>query len=270
MLTIILSLLLLTVSSLRAEQDCAYIACHTRPCERASKRHDHIFDADATSTNWSGYVAALSLAGPIPLSASSVSGSWIVPNIQPSSMDTSCSIWVGIDGAGSPSVEQIGTEHDYKNGQQSHYAWFEMFPLPSQELVGFPVNVGDTITASVVYIPVGNVLPATSDLYILTLTNNTKKLYTSIPYITTTNMERVCVEWIIEAPWLNVTLPLSNFGVAHMFNCMAVIGNVSGPINSPKWSNERMSMISAAGVSQAVASILDAGGESFSVQWQHN
>ena len=42
---------------------------------------------------------------------------------------TYSSVWVGIDGYSSNTVEQIGTEQDVSaNGKTSYYAWYEMYP----------------------------------------------------------------------------------------------------------------------------------------------
>lgn len=263
----------------------SFISCHTRPCDRPSgfRPHpriasdsNHLAVAEAaapiavTSTNWSGYVAALNLNNPVPFSVSVVGGSWIVPDVHAMGSDTWCSFWVGIDGAGSPTVEQIGTEHDIRNGVQHHYAWYEMFPLGSVEIVGFPVEPGDQITASVAYIPLGGLLQPNNDLFILQIFNNTKKMYTSIPYITTSRMQRVCAEWVVEAPWLNKTLPLSNFGSGLLFNCSAVINNIAGSVSNPSWQHELMSMVDVSGIVKAVPSDLSVDGKSFSVAWKHS
>ena len=274
-------LLVLTFSTtLIAQEDHQFIKCSTRPCERASKgkpspRIAALLvgkeEAASTSTNWSGYVAGLNLSGkPVANSVTYVAGSWIVPNLQASAVDTSCSVWVGIDGYGSPSVEQLGTEHDVKGGVVSHYAWYEMFPLPSQLLEGFPVASGDQISASVIYIPLSGVLQPNSDLFILQIFNNTQRLYTSIPYITVSHMQRVCAEWIVEAPWLNVTLPLSHFSPISVFNCSCTVNGVSGSISNPAWSNVSLNMVDSSGQVKAVTSALSADGKSFSVSWQHN
>lgn len=263
-------------------EDYEYITCEIQPSTRSARHHTHpripYISPDcrnpkeivSDSTNWSGYVAAVgNLAHPTPHTVTKVSGTWIVPNLQASTVDTSCSIWVGIDGSGSNSVEQLGTEHDVQGGQQQHYAWFEMYPQPSSEITGFPVEVGDSISASVTYVPLVGVLPLGNTLFIMQITNNTKKVYTVIPCIATTDMERLCAEWIVEAPYLNGILPLTNFGTVHLSNCTAEINNVTGPINNPSWLNESMNMVTLQGASKAVTSALSADGESFSVTWQH-
>jgi len=268
-------MLALSISTaLIADVDESYtrLTCKTKPCERACQRKIRLSNEMSTSTNasWCGYVAATNIARQTNYSVTKVVGSWIVPNINPSNVDTYCSMWVGIDGFGGPTVEQIGTEHNYFRGQQMHYAWFEMYPEPSQQIMGFPVEVGDQITASVTYIPLNGVLPANSDLFIMQITNNTKRLYSIIPVITQSNMQRSCAEWVVEAPSLSTTLPLSNFGFASMFNCMAVINNVSGAINNPAWANETVNMSTPEGIAKATASPLSPDGKGFSVVWKHN
>ena len=117
------------------------------PAPRSSRVPSHL----ASSTNWSGYAAANKLSSPKKGSVTAVSGTWIVPTLSPTFDDTYSSLWVGIDGYGSSTVEQIGTEHDFSDGVQSDYAWFEMYPGASYLINGFPLSPGDVISASVVY-----------------------------------------------------------------------------------------------------------------------
>src|SRR5581483_5818238 len=97
----------------------------------------------ATSTNWSGYAAETNFSHPAKNSVSAVSGSWIVPHLAATPDNSYCSLWVGIDGYSSSTVEQIGTEHDWHNGSQQNYAWFEMYPGGSYLISGFPLTPGD-------------------------------------------------------------------------------------------------------------------------------
>jgi len=262
---VLLSLLVCSFVAACCLDECEYVACESKPF----LRRRHLFETTVSSNNWSGYVAGSSLTRPVNYTVTQVSGSWIVPNVTAAGVDTNCSVWVGIDGAGSPSVEQLGTEHDYSNGRESHYAWWEMFPLGSNLLVGFPVAVGDSITASVTFVPLSGILPMGNTLFILQIVNNTQKKYSIIPAITSSVMQRVCAEWIVEAPWLNVTLPLSDFGVVFMSNCSAQINGVSGPVNNPTWQCEAMNMVAPDGTPKALTSTLSADGKSFSVQWMH-
>jgi hypothetical protein len=113
-------------------------------------------------------------------------------------------------------------------------------------------------------------LPQGSTLFIMQITNNTKKVYTVIPCIATTDLKRVCAEWIVEAPYLNGILPLSNFGTVHLSHCLATINNKPGTINNAAWMNESMNMISTTGALKASTSQLSPDGTSFSVAWHGN
>lgn len=261
------------------QQGYKHIHCRAKPCERPSSKRPNpcirsvspAKNVSSSSDNWAGYVSAVgNLSKPTPHAVTKVSGSWVVPSVQASSGNTNCSIWVGIDGAGSPSVEQLGTEHDWLNGQQIHYAWYEMFPAGSNMLEGFPVNVGDNISASVTYVSLPGILPVGTNLFVMMITNDTKRVYSVIPCFSSVDLQRVCAEWIVEAPWLNATLPLSNFGNASLFNCSAVINGIAGSINNPAWLFESMNMVTPAGVVKAMASSLSVDGKSFSVAWKHN
>ncbi len=84
--------------------------------------------------------------------------------------DTYCATWVGIDGYNNSTVEQIGTEQDVINGSQKNFAWFSLFPASTQEIEGFPVNVGDVIEGSVRYLGVED----TNDVFRLTIKNLTQ------------------------------------------------------------------------------------------------
>src|SRR3989442_400739 len=65
--------------------------------------------------------------------------------------NTYSSVWVGIDGYQSNSVEQIGTEQDIINGQPVYSAWYEMYPKWSVNLP-MTIHAGDSISASVTYV----------------------------------------------------------------------------------------------------------------------
>lgn len=217
----------------------------------------------ATSTNWSGYVAATNLAKPAKNSVTAVFGSWIVPTVVPAHNNTYSAFWIGIDGYNSPTVEQIGTAHDFVNGVVQHYAWFEMYPGGSYSINGFPLHPGDVISASVKF--TGN------NIFTMTIYNNTQKVSTTIPtsYTKSTTAQRSCAEWVVEAPYLNGILPLTDFVTAYIWGCMATINGVTGSINNPKWQNAGITMITDAGASKAIPSSLLQDNGSFFVTWAH-
>src|SRR5579872_148965 len=260
-----------------------FIECTFEPRERSSRKHHegeftlidekdskyesfthpHIPVKEGTSQNWSGYAAATSLTSPANNSVDAVYGSWIVPTLASATHNTWCSLWVGIDGYSSSSVEQLGTEHDWVNGQQSNYAWFEMYPNASYQINGFPVNNNDLISASVVYTANG--------VFVLTIVNQTHKVYTTIPTsrTTSTSAKRSSAEWVLEAPYSGSILPLSHFNVANFSSCFATINNIFGPINDQFWKDDMLTMITSSGAQKAVPTALSNNGENFSVVWHH-
>ena len=279
----LLLILFVTSSTLRADtpdaqeipKDYVEITCEIKPFNRASRPHTHppiptsTRDAQtaATSDNWCGYIAQTDLNKPAVNSVTKVFGSWIVPEIGVSdntTEDNYSSIWVGIDGSGSPTVEQLGTQHAIIKGKKEHSAWFEMYPEPSFALINFPLEVGDKISASVIY--KGN------GVFQMQMSNNTKKVYVTVPteYTKSATAQRLCAEWIVEAPWLNKTLPLTNFGTAYLSSCFVEINNLLGVISNSAWVHESMNMVYINGTVKAIASDLTDNGTAFSVAWKHS
>lgn len=218
----------------------------------------------ATSTNWSGYVAAGNLTSPVQNTVTAVYGSWIVPTVKATPGNTYCAYWVGIDGYSSPTVEQIGTSHNYINGAVQNYAWFEMYPGGSYQINGFPLNPGDVISASVVY--------SGNNVFTMYLYNDTQKVTTAIPthYTTSATAKRLCAEWIVEAPYMNAILPLSNFGTAYLWGCLATINGVAATLNNNSWQNSSLEMITNNSVPKAIPSTVLQDNASFFVTWQHS
>lgn len=219
--------------------------------------------AQQTSTNWSGYVGATNLNNPVNDTVTGVYGSWIVPDIVPSTNNTYSAIWIGIDGYSNGTVEQIGTGHDYVNGKKRHYAWFEMFPRASYNILGFPVYVGDEISASVEY--------SGNNVFTLYIVNHTRKVATTIPtrYTKSRRAKRSCAEWIVEAPASNHILPLTNFQVAYLSDCKAKINGTIRSLNNIFWQNTSLEMVTNNGTPKAIPSSISGDDESFSVVWKH-
>ncbi len=97
------------------------------------------------SLNWAGYAA--NRAG---TSFRHVSAAFFVPYLDCSAgPDSYSSHWVGLDGLGSASVEQVGIEADCSGSAARYYAWYEMYPKPVS--VVFQVAAGNAVRASVTY-----------------------------------------------------------------------------------------------------------------------
>jgi hypothetical protein len=217
-----------------------------------------------TSTNWSGYVAALNLLQPTVGSVNAVFGVWAVPTLSPSVGHTYSSAWVGIDGYGNGTVEQIGTEHEWYNGAQHDFAWFEMYPNPMYRIVGFPVNQGDLIGAQVYY--------AGANTFQLRIYNYTKGVSTLVPTVYTTSAvaQRSTVEWIVEAPSsYQGVLPLAHFNSISFIYCLATMNGITGSIGSGYWQYDPLFMTTPNGVFKAIPTGLSGGGQNFSIFWQH-
>lgn len=161
-----------------------------------------------TSTNWAGYDATQ--ATNPGTTFTSVSASWVVPAVTIAPTNAYASFWVGLDGDGSNSVEQIGTDSDYVNGQAQYYAWYEMYPKMPVNL-SLAVKPGDTISASVVAGARGS--------FTLTLTDaTTGQTFTTAQK--SMKAKLYSAEVIAEAPWSGGVLPLADFSTVSFTNAL--------------------------------------------------
>jgi hypothetical protein len=202
-------------------------------------------NAAVTSTNWSGY-AAHGAAGTF----TSVSSSWTQPAVTCGAQQTFSSFWVGLDGDGTQTVEQTGTEADCSNGAATYQGWWEMFPN-APVFYSNPVAPGDAMSASVVANGGG--------AFTLTLSDQTAG-WTQTTQQTSATAQLDSAEVIAEAPSNGTVLPLSNFGTVSFANSMvnnAAVGNANP---------DSLTMVSAAGVTEATPSALT-NGENFTVTW---
>jgi hypothetical protein len=201
----------------------------------------------AESTNWSGYAANSG-------TYTSVSASWVQPTGTCTSATRYSSFWVGLDGYGSSSVEQTGTDTDCVNGKPQYYGWYEMYPANSYSF-GSTVKAGDHITASVVY--------QGSNQFELTLADTTQNWSVSTTQ-TLAGAARSSAEVIIEAPCCTNSggiLPLADFGTVNISNSV-----VNGsPIGN--FSPTQIIMVDSSGRDKDTVSSLSSG-ENFSATWQ--
>lgn len=213
---------------------------------------------DSTSSNWSGYAVATSLASPAVNAVSDVKGQWTVTPVSGGGANTYSSVWVGIDGYSDGTVEQIGIEEDWYNGAPRYYAWYEMYPKFPVTISAVSVKAGDSISAAVSYI--GN------NKFTLTITNlTTGKTYTTTQK---TKAQRSSAEWIAEAPSARKgVLPLTDFGTVSFTSAQATINGHTGPINDPAWQYDPISMVTSTGTVKAAPSPLSPAGSDFSVVW---
>ena len=217
------------------------------------------------SSNWAGYVAVKKDANNITLTntVKYVKGSWTVPEVDCTSTPNGLTfVWVGIDGYGSSTIEQIGTSSKCVNSNAEYYGWYEFYPSPAVFVPSFPVSPGDNITAEVKYLP-------KKDKFRLRITNtDTGEVFSVTKKIA--NAKRVSAEWIVEAPKNSsgAVVPLSDFNEVVFTNAEAKLGKNMGKINDPSWTNYEVDMFYSDGL-KADTSSLSSNGDSFSVDWLH-
>ncbi|MFA5891536.1 MAG: G1 family glutamic endopeptidase [Actinomycetota bacterium] len=199
------------------------------------------------SLNWSGYSAT---GGQF----ASVAAAWTQPAVTCAALETSyAGFWVGIDGDGSSTVEQIGTAADCKRGTPAYYAWYEMYPKFPVTLT-MSVSPGDVVEASVE--------ASNRGTFILSLRNTT----TGASFTTTKKMrraQRISAEVIAEAPsGAHGVLPLADFGT------VSFVSSTANGIPIGNFSPEQIAMVDDEGTIKAQPSSLT-GATDFSVTWQH-
>lgn len=172
--------------------------------------------AQQTSNNWSGYVVQgpTDAFGAAPFTTFSTVGAiWTQPAVDCTTQNARVSIWVGLDGWGSPTVEQTGTEAVCGAAVAPLYykAWWEMYAgsASSGQLV-FDVYPGDQIEASVTYTNAG---------YVMAITDKTlgKSFATTQPCDASVICYRGSAEWIVERPG-GGKYPLADYGTAGFTN----------------------------------------------------
>jgi hypothetical protein len=201
-----------------------------------------------TSTNWSGY-AATGAAGTF----TSVAAGWTIPTLTCGGTNTFSSFWVGLDGDGSSTVEQTGTEADCDGGTAAYSGWFEMFPS-APVFYDKPVRPGDDMVASVTAEGGG--------VFMLTLFDMTQN-WSQITERTSGTATLASAEVVAEAPTSDGQIePLTNFGTVNF--AAAAMNNAAvgaAPI-------DELTLRSAQGAVEATPSAISDGMGDFSVTWE--
>ncbi len=228
---------------------CAVLAAAPAATAHAVRQHapKHRLTAE-TSTNWSGY----SVDG---TNATAVTGNWTVQRASCGRRENSWSSpWVGIDGDTSSTVEQTGTDTDCNGGAPSYYAWWEMYPAPTQ-VISYPISAGDSMTGSVTY---------ASSAFTMTLTDHTAG-WSFHTVQSSSKAPRSSVEWIVEGP-SNGTL--TNFGTLNFSTDSATINGASESLNQFGSAANPITMTTKKGVVRAKPGTVGTGG-AFADTWYH-
>ena len=199
------------------------------------------------SQNWSGYAAH-------GKTYKKVSASWVEPTGHCTSSRTFSSFWVGLDGFGSTTVEQTGSEVDCIGGHAQYFGWYEMFPAFPVNFTS-PVGPGDHFTGSVTFTGGGH--------YTLVL-KDTSRGWSHTIHKTLNSAKNASAEVIAEAPSSSSgILPLTNFGTVQFSNA-AVDGAAISNAHAVK-----ITMVNGSGRAKDSVSALSSG-KNFSVKWLHS
>jgi peptidase A4-like protein len=201
----------------------------------------------AESINWSGYAVTTG-------TYTSVSASWTQPAGTCSRGDQYATFWVGLGGYSSSSVEQTGSEVDCVGRTAEYYAWYEVYPGPSENYTN-TVRAGDRFSATVTY--EGN---SEFSLYIADTTQGWSHTTTA----SLAGATRSSAEVIVEAPCCTASggiLPLADFGTVNITSSMA-----DGAALDSTGGVTQIVMIDNAGSDKARVSSLSGGGN-FSATW---
>ncbi|MGD0361412.1 MAG: G1 family glutamic endopeptidase [Bryobacteraceae bacterium] len=228
---------------------------------RLAVQHD---DGTAESYNWSGYAVT-------GTNFTKATGSWIEPVVKCNAKaDTEWAVfWVGIDGWGDDTVEQIGTYAYCSEGRVQHAAWWEFYPTNDiQEISTMTVKAGDRIATSVTF---------TGSEFVLEIKDETTGK--AFSHKGTQSADRISAEWIAESPCClgNAFYPLPDFGtVLFGKDSTGVAGtnNATEPSHSGAFNTFPAANVLAitkinesSSVIEAVPSAPSSDGTSFSITW---
>ncbi|HLC00043.1 MAG TPA: G1 family glutamic endopeptidase [Candidatus Bathyarchaeia archaeon] len=209
------------------------------------------------SPQWSGYVVMSNLL----LRESEVTivtGSWIVPSVDPTAYDAYSSVWVGVGGYGEGSLIQTGTAQQSVKGIVSYYAWYELLPNRAVRIQNFTVLPGDEITASV------KLVDPNKNIWNVEIREITRGTSFSRNFMYRSS--RLSAEWVVEAPSISGEVTtLADFGSVTFSSGFATIANTTGAISS--FPGYQLVMYDSQDVQLVDVSALNAEGSGFTVTY---
>jgi Peptidase A4 family len=211
-----------------------------------------------SSLDWAGYIIDSDSANPKPV-VTSISGSWIVPEITPSQQNAFSATWIGIGGQSDQTLIQTGTEQDSIDGQPIYSAWYEALPDYSINISEINISAGDKITASI------SLTDSATNIWLVSIEDDStgQRFEKTIFY----ESSRLSAEWIVERPTVdNVIGSLAQFNIITFTNLKATVDGVTAPVNNFPFS--RVIMINRQNNQLASVSAFSAKTSSFSVSFQ--
>jgi hypothetical protein len=203
---------------------------------------------NASALNWAGYVAS---GG----TYTSVSGSWIVPNVGSNETSNDAdATWVGIGGTSSHDLIQAGTEAlPTSDGRIVYQAWYETLPQETQA-VPMAISPGDTISVSVT--------KGAGNAWVIAFNDSTsgRSYQTTVNYASSLSS----AEWIEEMPVeIGGLIGLDDFGTIDFSNGYAIKNGSVATIATS--GSKALTMTNSSGAVIATPSALGTDGASFSV-----
>jgi hypothetical protein len=225
---------------------------------QARPHTSHAPTAESTY-NWSGYADESSTDGTF----TKVSGSWTVPTVTCTAEDTINSVWVGLDGATSSTVEQDGTLQWCFEDKATYYTWYEMYPAGTVS-VGTTVKPGDKISASV---------SRSSTSYTLKVTDSTtsgNNVSETATCAATTCLD-TSAEWISERSAFSIGIaPLADYKTWSLSSASETASGKTGSISGYATSDEITMVDATDSYDLATVSALNSKGNGFSTTWKNS
>jgi hypothetical protein len=218
-----------------------------------------------TSTNWDGYFATAASHG---TDFTAVSATWIQAAVTCSgSAEEWAGFWVGMDGWWNDIVEQGGTEARCLNGSPVYNVWWEMYPFNAIQ-TGFAIKAGDTIHASVTYVPSTKLF----DIVVKDATSNQTLTEDTLCQNGQDGCPRTSAD-IISEDITNLStgglFPLPDYGTeTYTSASVTSTSGHTGTLSDPAWQLGDVTEVSG-GVTKQTTSALNPAGTSFSTTWKH-
>lgn len=207
----------------------------------------NIAAAPLISRNWSGYVASNG-------TFTSVTGTWVVPQVAGSSSQAADATWVGIGGLNRGDLIQSGTQNIIsRGGRVTTLAFIELLPGAGQTI---PVSVGsgDSVTVSLTE-------RATNQWHITFQNNTNGQVYTTTVVYASSF---ATAEWIEEAPSRgHKILSLDKFGAVQFSRGLTIEGGHQATIAQS--NAQPLILVNKSRQTLAAPSLLDSDGASFAV-----
>ncbi len=216
------------------------------------------------TASWAGYAVTVDKGHAV----TDVKGTWVQPSFIGNCASNNFSmvvIWVGIDGFGDNTVEQIGTYVSCYDGAVTYGAWYEFYPSPMVFFQTTTIHPGDAITTQVSY-------AKSTGEFDLSIFDSTDGQGAGV-VTTDTSAHLASAEWVVEAPtYSNEIVPLPDFGSVRWSHCQATVAGRTDSISRfpsgyVEWKITMVGENDRQEVKAATSNVWDSGYD-FAVGWR--